>query len=769
MSILGVVAATEARFRQRERERESNLSRIAKGEILQIAANTPELVNKRLRRLHADPERVRALTSGGLRFDPQGPGRSPQSFPRALERVLDSNDLLGMRFFEQGLRAARAVGRVHIRGERGDSLGYGTGFLVSPRLLLTNHHVLPTPGHGKRSLVEFNYQESAGGEMRASEVFPLAPEELFLSDAELDYSLVAVAPRPGLAAYGWLPLIADTGKLLVGEAVNIIQHPNGEPKQLAIRHNQVVDELELFLHYRTDTDPGSSGAPVFNDQWEVVALHHSGVPKRNAQGEVLTSDGRIWQEWMGEQHIAWVANEGVRVSRLVRHIGERPLPPEGEALRRQLLEAEPPPAERLPEAVPPPDALQPLPGEVWLPDETAAPAGPSPLMPPALPLNSPPPLPVRLPNLSGQATWTIPLRLSISFGAPVPESPASLQQGAVPGVDGASAAPEPSADLVVDGDAEARERLALFGRRPPAPPAPPVTPADFRLDALARASFDWQASLSLCLASELAYKDSDDVKAQARTWGFSDAAFVEKGPAQGFLAWTPDLAMVAFRGTESTADWLSNLHLTTRELPGLGRVHAGFLEQFQALRPEMERLLNLRPTLPLLVTGHSLGGAIAVLAASSWAPTRPVRALYTYGQPAVAADSSTAVAMATALPDRWHRLVNDADIVPRVPPTYRHGGHLLRFDSQGRVSSPRTVAAEAATGARAASARTGAEAAPLVPPPLAEDRMLTPEDFRALQAQLRAGAQTRGLEGSRGLISDHMLPGYLSCIRRQIV
>jgi hypothetical protein len=46
--------------------------------------------------------------------------------------------------------------------------------------------------------------------------------------------------------------------------------------------------------------------------------------------------------------------------------------------------------------------------------------------------------------------------------------------------------------------------------------------------------------------------------------------------------------------------------------------------------------------------------------------------------------------------------------------------------------------------------------------------MLTPEDFRALQGQLQAGVATRGLEGSRGLISDHLLPGYLSRIRQQI-
>jgi hypothetical protein len=134
-----------------------------------------------------------------------------------------------------------------------------------------------------------------------------------------------------------------------------------------------------------------------------------------------------------------------------------------------------------------------------------------------------------------------------------------------------------------------------------------------------------------------------------------------------------------------------------------------------------------------------------------------VRALYTYGQPAVAANSSTASAMAALLPDRWHRLVNDGDIVPRVPPTYRHGGHLLRFDSEGRVSSP-----------RAGATPRGAEVAAVARAPMTEDTMLTPEDFRSLQAQLRTGVQTRGLEGSRGLISDHMLPGYLSRIRQQI-
>lgn len=67
---------------------------------------------------------------------------------------------------------------------------------MSPRLLLTNHHVLPNAAHAKRSLVEFNYQESASGEMQSSEVVTLLPNTLYLSDSNLDYALVAVAPKP---------------------------------------------------------------------------------------------------------------------------------------------------------------------------------------------------------------------------------------------------------------------------------------------------------------------------------------------------------------------------------------------------------------------------------------------------------------------------------------------------------------------------------------------------------------------------------------------
>jgi V8-like Glu-specific endopeptidase len=768
MSILGPIAATEERYRQRLEERQSNLNAIQQGHILTIAANTPDAVRRRMQRLHADPDVVLGLQEQGLSFDPEGPGQSPRQFPRSLERVLDTNDLMGLRFFEQGLRVSRAVGRIQIRNAGGEMLAYGTGFLVSPRLLLTNHHVLPSAEEATRSTVEFNYQESASGEIQASKMFALAPKDLFLSDEEHDYALVAVAPDPALAAYGWLPLIEDAGKLLIGETVNIIQHPNGEPKQLAIRNNQVVDELELFLHYQTDTDPGSSGSPVFNDQWEVVALHHSGVPKRNEAGEVVTVDGRVWQEWMGEQRVAWLANEGVRVSRLVRHIRSQELPAEAEPLRQELLQASQPPLESAVIAGPP----APIPSN---PSDAAsnsaqAVVAPPPAAPPATGLTA----------AGGVASWTIPLQLNLSVTLGVPTAaPGTAAPGtAAPGGDAGgvadpglvSAAPPsgvPNAAAAVSESAggeapvsaqREQEFLGLFGRPSssaprPQPPAP--TAADFRLDSLERPTFDWQTALSLALASQLSYSQAAEVQLRARAWGFHDCRFLQAGAAQGFLASTASLVLVAFRGTESTADWLSNLKVHPQDVAGLGRVHAGFWGQFSALRPQLEALLQPRRSLPILVTGHSLGGAIALLAAATWAPARPLRAVYTYGQPAVALDDASK-AIGTALAGRHHRLVNDADIVPRVPPGYRHSGHLLQFDDKGRVKDSKE-----ATGARESSLASPSNAA-------AEAAMLSNDDFLALQQRLRSTGAVGAKEGFTDLISDHMIHQYLQQIRKQL-
>lgn len=281
-----------------------------------------------------------------------------------LERTIGkTRDYLSFAFLEDGLIAGRSVGRVIVPTSRGTA--YGTGFLVSPALFLTNHHVLPDEETAARSSVEFDYETGRDGRPKGSKTFRLDPDRFFLADKAHDFALVAVGPSgnetakngTALGPFGFCPLVEQEGKILLGNAVNIIQHPNGEFKQVVLRENRLVNlENEngpnLFAHYTTDTEPGSSGSPVFNDQWDVIALHHSGVPAMNKKGQLLNVDGKVWTKAEGPERLCWVANEGIRVSRLVKFIKDAKLTGEKAALRDELLrhkEVGPAPETRLKE------------------------------------------------------------------------------------------------------------------------------------------------------------------------------------------------------------------------------------------------------------------------------------------------------------------------------------------------------------------------------------------------------------------------------------
>ena len=242
-----------------------------------------------------------------------------------LERIIKTNELISAAFLIEGARKRRSVGRVVIRGSSGTVLGYGTGWMTSPRLLITNNHVLDSSATASNSTIQFDYVEMLDGRQMTIEEFPLAPSEFFVTDENLDFTLVAVSPRglleESLSKRGWTPLIAESGKAIVGERVNIIQHPNGEPQQLALRQNRIIDVVGDFLHYEADTRKGSSGSPVSNDAWQAAALHHAGVPKRDSQNRILLSTG---QPWNGDRDtiplIDWIANEGARISKIVEKI-----------------------------------------------------------------------------------------------------------------------------------------------------------------------------------------------------------------------------------------------------------------------------------------------------------------------------------------------------------------------------------------------------------------------------------------------------------------
>lgn len=240
------------------------------------------------------------------------------------ERILGTNDMVDVNYLERGLLAARSVGRIILADEAGRLRGYGTGFIVSPSLAMTNWHVLPDADAARTALIEFDYQLDVLGEPLPSEKFRLRPDIFFYSHQSLDFALVAVEStgRGGRALrdFGWLRLNPDSGKIDEKEWISIIQHPSGEMKRLAIRENQLLKLTPTTLWYASDTAQGSSGSPLFNDSWQVVGLHHSGVPARDDQGRILGLDDRPAQENPSEDQVKWLANEGIRISSIVEHM-----------------------------------------------------------------------------------------------------------------------------------------------------------------------------------------------------------------------------------------------------------------------------------------------------------------------------------------------------------------------------------------------------------------------------------------------------------------
>ncbi|HEU4667090.1 MAG TPA: DNA/RNA non-specific endonuclease [Arthrobacter sp.] len=354
-----VLTATQERFEAREVPRAGTEEKIAaahtpQGSILDVDA--PERVELRTRRVLRQPVVMDALkATADTSPAEQGQVREDQ-VPEdlVLERIIGGNNLLGIAFLELGTAVARSVGRVIVR-DRFQVRSFGTGFMISPRLALTNNHVLPNAESARFSRLEFNFQNGITGLPLATSQFDLEPDTFFRTDPGLDVTVVAVAPksRPEggtapvpLSGFGFNRTTKEQGKILLGESINIIQHPEGQEKQLALQQNELLDRFDQFLHYHTDTSPGSSGSPLFNNQWEVLGLHHSGVPARNEAGQILTVDGTVWDSTQNELKIRWIANEGVRISSILTWLekGADGMKEGERALLGEALNPPPPPA-----------------------------------------------------------------------------------------------------------------------------------------------------------------------------------------------------------------------------------------------------------------------------------------------------------------------------------------------------------------------------------------------------------------------------------------
>jgi endonuclease G, mitochondrial len=339
------------RWEDRRPKREQNKKGAEEGKWTEVESKgrLAKVANRRIRQLKQATVAVGDLPQPIMDLVQHGEVQAEDVDDDFMERVIGATrDFLGISFFESGLAASRAVCRIVSRLPNGKR-SFGTGFMVTPRLLITNHHVLDSADVARASTAEFNFQLDARQESQPVYRFALTPDIFFLNDKPNDFALVAVEERTNsgtlLSTFGSCPLIGAEGKIANTESVNIVQHPKGDLKQVVIRENRLIDlpdkqeagAFDRFAYYEADTEPGSSGSPVFNDLWEVIALHHSSVPKRDRAGNILDKNGKIWQRGDDPTRIEWVGNEGIRVSRIVNKIAESVVPPGQKAFYDEFM------------------------------------------------------------------------------------------------------------------------------------------------------------------------------------------------------------------------------------------------------------------------------------------------------------------------------------------------------------------------------------------------------------------------------------------------
>jgi len=257
---------------------------------------------------------------GGVVSLTQEDARELAATPRAtLQRVLGEPGIVTWTWMQTGLARAAAVGVIR----RPDGRGVGTGFLVrgsvlDPRLgdapvLLTNAHVL-SPDLADQPAVSMADAEVVFEAAPGTPAFRVRALPWHSPVEALDACIAELDPTPAIepcpvsdAALPEAP--GPDGGIEASHRLYIIGHPRGGALAFSIQDNLLIEHEgppqgrpslagRVRLHYRTPTEPGSSGSPVFDALgWRVVALHHAGgliMPRLNGQPGTHAANEGIW-------------------------------------------------------------------------------------------------------------------------------------------------------------------------------------------------------------------------------------------------------------------------------------------------------------------------------------------------------------------------------------------------------------------------------------------------------------------------------------------
>ncbi|MEV6398670.1 lipase family protein [Streptomyces sp. NPDC051907] len=225
----------------------------------------------------------------------------------------------------------------------------------------------------------------------------------------------------------------------------------------------------------------------------------------------------------------------------------------------------------------------------------------------------------------------------------------------------------------------------------------PVAPLDHRTTGYRLETAYWLAK-----AAQAAYLEEDTARAALADWGFEEFRHVKTAhtapfplsDTQAYVAASDKMIIAAFRGTEPAQirDWLTDVTTPPAPAPGgKGYVHFGFHQALADVFPEVRDAAQKFRTdgQSVWITGHSLGGALAMLAGSRLYFEEPrilADGVYTFGQPRTC-DRTLAMAYNSALKNRTYRFVNNNDIVAQVPsePVFTHVDTVKYFDAAGRL------------------------------------------------------------------------------------
>ncbi|SDD09922.1 trypsin-like peptidase domain-containing protein [Actinokineospora iranica] len=247
----------------------------------------------------------------------------------ALEVVIAEDDTLDVGFLHTGAAVSRSVAKLvvqrHFNGMPATLAGnapdvvLGTGWMIAPRLLVTNHHVVNarSPREPRASEADFALQGASATALfdyysADATGHSTAAVGCLAHDTDLDFAILRLAeddsPRPPLRLRA-NPIVRTPDREL-SERVNVLQHPGGHPMRLGFRNNFVVSGSPDRLSYLTDTAGGSSGSAICDDAWHVAALH------RGFQ-TIVNGAVQVWGRTINQE------NYGTPIGAILAHLAAR--------------------------------------------------------------------------------------------------------------------------------------------------------------------------------------------------------------------------------------------------------------------------------------------------------------------------------------------------------------------------------------------------------------------------------------------------------------